>query len=351
MGSLSRREFLKVAGVGAASFIFNSKFSLVTQTERWQRSPLPTPEVRPIVSQSCLVGFAPGDNSSQTANDMIGQMDITPGVVNYFLTGTDEQAYNQLCLDMDWCMAGGIVPMVSWGPSTKNIFGKDERTYLSRLADTFHQKGPVFFRMYYEQNLMNCFPWNAPHTSSKDFIHTWKDAYMLMKERSPYTKIVFSANTTGLGAYPIDARFPGGEYVDITGLDAYNKYSPNWLDIGHYIQPDLSPRNLIGPDLWTLMKLAPDSPPPIITELNIQREDRSAWLESALEYSYSCGVRLVNFFQWDKSGQGTGETDWSFHGDTVTDMRRHFADKEWYLRHHARGVAGAEQVMRYLCAV
>jgi hypothetical protein len=172
-----------------------------------------------------------------------------------------------------------------------------------------------------------------------------------VKEESPHTKIVFSANTTGLGTYPIDARFPGSEYVDITGLDAYNKYSSNWLKPGHYIQPDLSPRDLIGPDLWTLMKLAPESPPPIITELNIQRDDRSTWLKEALYYSYRCGVRLVNFFQWDKSGQGSGETDWSFRGDTVTDMRRHFADTGWYIRNHSCGTDGAKQVMQYLCAV
>jgi hypothetical protein len=282
---------------------------------------------------------------------MMGEMDIAPGVVNYFLTGTDQCEYNRLCLNIDWCMANGIVPMVSWGPSTKNIFGGDERTYLSQLADTFAQKGPVLFRPYYEQNLMHCFPWNAPHTGSKDFIQIWKNAYTLMKEWSPDTKIVFSANTTGLEALPIDARFPGSEYVDMTGLDAYNKYNPNLFQIGHYIQPDLTPRDLIGPDLFTLMKLAPDKPPPIITELNIQRDERSAWLKEALQYSYACGVRLVNFFQWDKTGQGIGETDWSFHEDTATEMRRHFADTGWYIRNHGRGRDGAEQVMRYLCAV
>lgn len=351
MGSLNRHEFLKIAGFGAAVLILNSKFSFITQIERLERSLLPTPDIHPIASGSCLVGFAPNDNSSKTAYDMMGQMDIAPGVINYFLTGTDEGEYNRLCLNMDWCIANGAVPMVSWGPATKNIFGSDVRTYLSRLADTFAQKGPVLFRMYYEQNLISSFPWNSPNTSSKDFKRIWKDAYTLVKELSPDTKIVFSANTTGLGVYPIEARFPGSEYVDITGLDAYNKYSSNWLHPGHYIQPDLTPRELIGPDLFTLMKLAPGTPPPVITELNIQREDRSAWLTDALEYSYSCGVRIVNFFQWDKSGYGAGETDWSFKQDTAADMRRHFAETPWYIRNHARGADGAHQVMRYLFAV
>ncbi len=351
MGSLNRREFLEVAGVGAAALLLNSKFSFITQVERLQRSLLPTPEVHPIASDSRLVGFAPSGNSSRIANDMMGQMDIAPGTVNYFLTGTDEEAYDRLCLDIDWCMTNGIVPMVSWGPDTKDIFGKNERAYLSQLAGMFAQKGPVLFRMYYEQNLINAFPWNAPSTSSKDFKRIWKDAYSLVKERSPKTNIVFSANTTGLWAYPIDDRFPGSEYVDMTGLDAYNKYSSNWLQPGHYIQPDLTPKELIGPDLFTLMKLAPDKPAPVITELNIQRDDRSEWLKSSLEYSYACGVRLVNFFQWDKSGKGSGETDWSFKQDTVNVMRKHFADAGWYIRKHARGTQGAGQVMRYLLAV
>jgi hypothetical protein len=354
MGSLSRRESLKVTGigvVGAAALVLNSKFSLITQVERLQRSLLPTPEIHPIASQSRLVGFAPSDNSSQTAYDMIRQMDIAPGVVNYFLTGTDEEAYKRLLPAMEWCKTNGIVPMISWGPATEDILGPKERVYLSQLAYTFNQIGPVFFRPYYEQNLINCFPWNAPNTSSKEFKRLWKDVYTLVKERSPQTKIVFSANTTGLWTFPIDARFPGSEYVDITGLDAYNRYSPNLFQIGHYIQPDLPPRELIGPDLYTLMRLAPDKPPPVITELNIQRDDRSAWLKESLEYSYGCGVRLVIFFQWDKSGQGAGETDWSFRQDTVTDMRRHFADTPWYIRNHARGTDGAQQVMRYLCAV
>ncbi len=351
MGSLSRREFLKVAEFGTAALVLNSKFPLITQVDRLERSLLPTPEIHPIASDSCLVGFAPSGNSSQIAYDMSRQMDIAPGVVNYFLTGTDEGAYKRLCLDMDWCKTNGIVPMVSWGPSANNIFGSDERAYLLQLADTFAQIEPVFFRPYYEQNLINCFPWNAPKTSSKDFKRIWKDAYALVKERSPKTKIVFSANTTGLGVNPIEDRFPDSEYMDLTGLDAYNKYSQDWFQIGHYIRPDLTPRELIGPDLFTLMKLARDKPPPVITELNIQRDERSAWLTDALQYSYACGVRLVNFFQWDKTGQGTGETDWSFEQDTVAVMRQHFADTGWYIRNHYRGPEGVNQVMRYLCAV
>jgi mannan endo-1,4-beta-mannosidase len=112
------------------------------------------------------------------------------------------------------------------------------QTYLQQLASALKQiDGPFLFRPYLEQN-GNWFWWGSQKPSQ--FAAMWQMEHdYLVAQGLTNMAWVFAANT-GVGNY--STYYPGSEYVDVVGLDAYPPSAGDaqaWQELGALGKPEI----------------------------------------------------------------------------------------------------------------
>ncbi|WP_170159829.1 glycosyl hydrolase [Frondihabitans australicus] len=94
-------------------------------------------------------------------------------------------------------------------------------TKLKHLRST--TSATTYIRFAHEMN-GDWYPWSVNTSNYRDFMTAWKRYRALQKEIFPAAKLVFSVNRQSVGT-GMDWRsfFPGAKYVDVVGVDFYNK--------------------------------------------------------------------------------------------------------------------------------
>ncbi len=273
-----------------------------------------------ITDNSFMLGISPDMNDIGSVLKLNREMFGIFGSVNFFATGLDPAQIDNVELNILRAKKAGLFPIVSWRcESLKDFTSKRYASTLIRLGRLLGKGG---LRFQYE---MNGF-W-FPQVPSKEYIRIWKNTYKLVKSKNPEVSFIFCPNAT-IGAKGFVNYFPGDEFVDICALDVYDRYVKTPIKPEHYAMPNLSPAQLMGPDLMVLKSLT--DKPIILGELNSCREgqDRATWIAQAICDAASFGLQGALLFDWKK--EGVGERDWRICKDTYlyTEIL-HLAHKSW----------------------
>ena len=129
----------------------------------------------------------------------------------------------------------------------------------------------------------------------------WRHIHDLFASKSVRNvKWVWAPNVSFEGSSPTGATYPGSDYVDVVGVDGYNwGTSQPW---SHWI----APRDLFGPTLDELRRIAEDDPL-LITEVGCADAggSKGEWISEFVTYLESRGdVAGFVWFDHDK------ETNW-----------------------------------------
>jgi len=136
-----------------------------------------------------------------------------------------------------WVHEHGAIPMITWEPwNTKNGVNQPEYS-LRQIAAGKHDSyirgwaraaarldGPLCLRFAHEMN-GNWYPWAAGvnGNSAADYIKAWRHVHAIFEAAgADNVQWVWSPNRDYPGATPLDALYPGDEYVDWVGIDGYN---------------------------------------------------------------------------------------------------------------------------------
>ncbi len=175
--------------------------------------------------------------------------------------------------------------------------------YLYRWADELRNHGStVYLRFAHEPN-GTWYPWSpAGGTTPEVYVAAWRHVHDLFASKdATNVKWVWAPNVLVTGeTRPFGDWYPGGDYVDVVGVDGYN-----W-GTGTPGQRWTSPSNLFGESFDRLRELAPDKPV-LVTEVGSAEEggSKADWIEELVAYlDDRPGVVGFVWFDHDK------EADW-----------------------------------------
>jgi hypothetical protein len=188
-----------------------------------------------IDSGSSPEGVAGGPYSGVTlANSYLGQgyMVMITEVPGSPLNGT--AMFNQTLITNSPMPAANFTNITTPGTAEYNAF----QIYLQQMATALKQiNGPVLFRPFAEQN-GNWF-WYGDQNPAQ-FIAMWQMEHDYMVAQGLTNLLwVFAANV-GVGNY--STYYPGSEYVDVVGLDAYPPSAQDtqaWQQLGALGKPEI----------------------------------------------------------------------------------------------------------------
>ena len=309
--SASRREFLKMLTLGASAIGVTAQFGpdMLSRLEGLGRVGEPNYELRQ--PDSLVFGMAPD------RNDLSLLRPACSSIVNIFEDGL-ESSWGRACLKQ--ILEMGKLPMLSFTPQGFNgefLLSKTmmfEDSLVKRAKDFANLPGPVLLRPFYEMN-GNWFAHGAKINTAEDFVGSWRYLVGLFRHYAPNVKFVFSPNVT-VGAAAIAPYYPGDEWVDIVGLDGYNKHRVNLIDAEHLLEPrhfnpNFSFKQLFGPDFKELQRLTKGKKPMIIAEVGTALENPYFWFREGLESLRNWPVKAAVLFSWRKDEPLTkNEANW-----------------------------------------
>lgn len=256
-----------------------------------------------------LFGYSPDGNNFQEALALAQEYQIDIRSVNFFVDDLESDFEMMKANILASCEAG-ITPMISWGHARYLINPSSEMIESIRKTAKLWASMPctILNRDHFEPNIRNTFSYGPDYVSPAEYVEGKKRIWNIVKEEgADNVQFVLALNSTVI-ADPFEAYYPGDQYVDILGLDIYNKTVPDRLDIlSRFVFPQISAKAALLPDLQTLKRIGGDKPI-MITEIGSAFDE--AWFEDALEIADAFGVVAVKSFGWQKSGQGYGEYNW-----------------------------------------
>lgn len=119
----------------------------------------------------------------------------------------------------------GAALQVGWEPTAGLAAVKDD-AYIRGFARSLKAYGgPVFLRFASEMNGA----WTAWHETPELYREKWALVTRIMREEAPNVAMVWSPNYVGEADTPEDLYYPGDEYVDWVGINAYTEafFSPD----------------------------------------------------------------------------------------------------------------------------
>lgn len=117
-------------------------------------------------------------------------------------------------------------------PANSNVTYKDIfKSWLNTLASFFNGlRGsdgkliPIIFRPFHECNVQNCFWWDATHCSATDYIKLWRLTVTHLKDICGVHNLLYAFSLNdGFTVNDFNSRYPDNGFVDIVGLDAYQR--------------------------------------------------------------------------------------------------------------------------------
>lgn len=219
--------------------------------------------------------------------DLVGR---APAVLMWYQGwGAEEPEFKPEFLDRAYAL--GAVPMITWEPwdyrrgtpqpqyALRQILAGRFDDYVRRWARASRAYGrPYFLRFAHEMNT-SAYPWGYGVSGNRpeQYVEVWRRLRRIFAEEGALNVLwVWSPNVDYPGAGPLEAFFPGDEYVDWVGMDGYNGGAA--LPWGGW----LSFSQVFGP---TYRRLTALSTRPIMVAETASAEaggDKAAWIRSAL---------------------------------------------------------------------
>jgi beta-mannanase len=140
------------------------------------------------------------------------------------------------------------------------------------------------------------FPHGSQGQTPQEFIDGWQFMTEQVKNVNENIQMVWCPNID----YPLDPYYPGDDYVDVMGLDGYNKHSQKRYHARNF-RPNPSFDELFGQDISYLQNLSSEKPI-MIAELGVDPENDSlSWLQDAYQTAAQYDqVTSVYLFGWNK---------------------------------------------------
>jgi hypothetical protein len=120
----------------------------------------------------------------------------------------------------------GMAPMVSWNLSLTGgaVTGGSKDSYIKAQADAIRTYAkPVFVRLDWEMNATWYPDWNAPGVTPAQYVAAWRHVYQIFQQEGAANAAFVWCPTlwNGPGGLSPSAWYPGDQYVDWIGVDAY----------------------------------------------------------------------------------------------------------------------------------
>lgn len=144
-----------------------------------------------------------------------------PAILGGYIGGTDD--IGTVLDDVD--QLPSTAPMVSWGVDFtrgKVVSGALD-DYLRQQARAVVAFGkPVFLRLDWEMNATWYGLWGQGYVSPKDYIAAWRHVWQIFHDAGAgNAAFVWSPNAGRFSSVAASAWYPGDQYVDWIGIDAY----------------------------------------------------------------------------------------------------------------------------------
>ncbi|MDP9407434.1 MAG: hypothetical protein M3P95_06100 [Actinomycetota bacterium] len=207
--------------------------------------------------------------------------------------------------------ASGHSLVIAWEPSRDGrpipfpdiLNGRYDDYVRGFFAGAAAHPRPVVVRPFWEMNgnwaAYSVASPNRAVTSVDEWKATWQHVVRLQREVAANTQMMFCANGSDVGGVPVEAYWPGVEWVDRLGLDTYNGQHGPWRD----------PAALIAPMYRRLTALHPRAPV-ALAEIGCREarhgegQSKADWLRQLFTERGFSRVDSVLWFHSDK------EEDW-----------------------------------------
>lgn len=121
----------------------------------------------------------------------------------------------------------GISKPAGSNTTYKDIF----KRWLTTIANFFNGlRGsdgkliPIIFRPFHECNVQNCFWWDATFCNATDYIKLWRLTVTHLKDVCGVHNVLYAFSLNdGFTTQDFNSRYPDNGFVDIIGLDAYQR--------------------------------------------------------------------------------------------------------------------------------
>ncbi len=237
---------------------------------------------------------------------------VAPSVVSWFADFTAPPPVAEVARVAGW----GADPIITWEPwravgdgdydresiTMADIAAGVHDDYLYWWADEFAASGEtVYLRFAHEPN-GHWYPWSpAGGTPAETYVAAWRHVHDLFEAKQAHNvRWVWAVNAPYPGSSPIGSLYPGDDYVDLLGLDAYNwGTTQSW---SRWREPE----ELLGSALDEVTRSAPDRRV-VITEIASAEAggSKSQWIRDMVRYLDS--RQEVSAFVWFDHDK---EADW-----------------------------------------
>lgn len=182
-----------------------------------------------------LFGIAtPEAPSAERTKQVVDEAGEHPTVQEYFLKWN--QNFDQAAFDASYQL--GAMPLITWEPWAGGDKAVDQPEYrLSRITSGAHDayvkrfaqdvkkaKGPVVLRFGHEMN-ETWYPWSEERNGNRqgDYVAAWRHVHDLFEGQGVDNVIwLWCPDTQSAGRPALSRFYPGDDYVDWMGMEAYS---------------------------------------------------------------------------------------------------------------------------------
>jgi hypothetical protein len=253
-----------------------------------------------------LFGLSPSGNSSgiPTVPGLATQLGHRVEIVNIYMGWNEPLPINSI----EATAAQGAIPELTWeqwpggggvdqpGYADSVIASGTYDTYVNAVAAAARAWGqPILLRYAHEMN-GNWYPWAASVNGNTpaSYVAAWRHVHNVFTAAGASNVLWVWAPNAG-GPTPITQVYPGDAYVDIVGMDGYNR--------GNGISGYQTPSAVFSSLLSSVRTLTP-SKPVLITETGTSEQagSKATWLEQLFAYVHAqpglIGVVYFDYGAW-----------------------------------------------------
>lgn len=236
----------------------------------------------------------------------------------------DQQAEDAAASDHDL--------MIAWDPVSADkriafsdfLQGRWDDHLTSFFGKAAEYAGAVVIRPFWEMNSSGS-PYSLDYTGPNrqvdnidQFVDTWRHLVQLQRGiGGSRVRWLFCANGTDTGKVPMEAYWPGAQYVDEVGFDTYNDDWGPWASFEDRVRPMYERLRHLAPDL-----------PVSIGEIGCKEsgapagESKATWLRGMFQSREFPALEHISFFNADKG------IDWRLNSsDEALEVHRWFLQR------------------------
>jgi mannan endo-1,4-beta-mannosidase len=248
------------------------------------------------------LGTPPSYRSIDPFSDMAG---AKPNLVAYYSGWA--QPFNVSYANM--LHGHGAIPLVQIDPSFAKvpaIAADDYDTYLRSYADSVRDYGHAVIIGFGHEMNGYWYSWGYSHTSAANFIAAWRHIVTVFRQEGAYNVTwLWTVNQLARkGSQPIQAWWPGTNYVTWVGID------------GYYVKPSDSFDRVFGSTISQVQALT--QKPILLSEIGVSPNvnvNRFADIEQIFNNVRSQNLLGVVWFDEKQQAQGLYRQDWQLEGN------------------------------------